>query len=159
MTDRELRKLSRRDLLELLIQQDEEMEALKKRLKEAEYKLESRTIAIDTAGSIAEASVSISGVLEAAQDAAARYLENVEAMRMRQEKICIELEANSRREAEDLLAKTKEDCRRMEEDTLRYCEQMRRETEKDLLSGMSAEDYWVKRSGQRTALSKLAYSS
>ena len=29
MTDRELRKLSRRDLLELLIQQDEEMEALK----------------------------------------------------------------------------------------------------------------------------------
>ena len=51
MTDRELRKLSRRDLLELLIQQDEEMEALKERLKEAEYKLESRTIAIDTAGS------------------------------------------------------------------------------------------------------------
>ena len=90
MTDRELRKLSRRDLLELLIQQDEEMEALKERLKEAEYKLESRTIAIDTAGSIAEASVSISGVFEAAQDAAARYLENVEAMRMRQEKICIE---------------------------------------------------------------------
>ena len=39
MTDRELRKLSRRDLLELLIQQDEEMEALKERLKEAEYKL------------------------------------------------------------------------------------------------------------------------
>ena len=155
MTDRELRKLSRRDLLELLIQQDEEMEALKERLKEAEYKLESRTIAIDTA----EASVSISGVFEAAQDAAARYLENVEAMRMRQEKICIELESNSRREAEDLLAKTKEDCRRMEEDTLRYCEQMRRETEKDLLSGMPAEDYWVKRSGQRTALSKLAYSS
>ena len=110
-------------------------------------------------GSIAEASVSISGVFEAAQDAAARYLENVEAMRMRQEKICIELESNSRREAEDLLAKTKEDCRRMEEDTLRYCEQMRRETEKDLLSGMPAEDYWVKRSGQRTALSKLAYSS
>ena len=155
MTDRELRKLSRRDLLELLIQQDEEMEALKKRLKEAEYKLESRTIAIDTAGSIAEASVSISGVFEAAQ----RHPAFSGRPKMRQEKICIELEANSRREAEDLLAKTKEDCRRMEEDTLRYCEQMRRETEKDLLSGMSAEDYWVKRSGQRTALGKLAYSS
>ena len=39
MTDRELRKLRRSDLLELLIQQDEEMEALKDKLADAERRL------------------------------------------------------------------------------------------------------------------------
>ena len=108
MTDRELRKLRRSDLLELLIQQDEEMEALKDKLADAERRLKLRKIAIDTAGSIAAASVSISGVFEAAQDAAARYLENVEEMSVRQEEECARMAEQSRREAEALLKETKE---------------------------------------------------
>lgn len=159
MTDRELRKLRRSDLLELLIQQDEEMEALKEKLKEAEDKLQSRKIAIDTAGSIAAASVSISGVLEAAQDAASRYLENVEEMKFRQEKICAEMEEKSRMEAGALLAETKERCRKMEEETRRRCEQMRREARNDGVEKITAEDYWSKNAGQRTAFTNLAYSS
>ena len=159
MTDRELRKLRRSDLLELLIQQDEEMEVLKKKLSEAENKLNSRKIAIDTAGSIAAASISIIGVLEAAQDAAARYLENVEDMSLRQEQICAEMEEKSRRAADALLAETKEQCQRMKEETQRYCEQMRRKAEKEKIREISAEEYWKKSAGQRTALASLAYSS
>lgn len=159
MTDRDLRKLRRSDLLELLIQQDEEMEILKEKLTEAENRLSSRKIAIDNAGSIAAASISISGVLEAAQDAASRYLENIEEMSLRQEKICAEMEEKSRREAEALLAETKERCKKMEAETQRYCEQMRWEAGNNKTKSVSAEDYWAKGIGQRTGFSNLAYSS
>ena len=44
MTDRELRKLGRRDLLELLVAQGREQESLKKELEEARAKLEERDL-------------------------------------------------------------------------------------------------------------------
>lgn len=80
MTERELRKLSRLDLLELLVQQVEENERLRAELKQAQEQLESRELMIDNAGSIAQASLQISRVFEAAQMAADVYLENVRRM-------------------------------------------------------------------------------
>ena len=56
MTGKELRKLGRPQLLELLVAQAKETEELKKRLAKAEEQLAKRRIAIDEAGSIAEAS-------------------------------------------------------------------------------------------------------
>ncbi len=85
MTDRELRRLSRSELLEMLIAQIEENEKQKAQLTEMEERLESREIAISQAGSIAEAALALSGVFEAAQDAAARYLENVRRLNSEQE--------------------------------------------------------------------------
>lgn len=80
MTERELRKLSRLDLLELLVQQVEENERLRAELKQAQEQLESRELMIENAGSIAQASLQISRVFEAAQMAADVYLENVRRM-------------------------------------------------------------------------------
>ncbi len=85
MTDRELRRLSRSELLEMLIAQIEENEKQKAQLTEMKERLESREIAISQAGSIAEAALALSGVFEAAQDAAARYLENVRRLNSEQE--------------------------------------------------------------------------
>ena len=67
MTEKELRRLSRADLLEMLIAQSEELRDVKERLKSAEAILASRVIEINTAGSIAEASLRLNGVFEAAQ--------------------------------------------------------------------------------------------
>ena len=83
MTDKEVRKLSRAELLEMLIDQSAELEACKKKLAAAEADLEDQKIAIDKAGSIAEASLLLNGVFEAAQAAAQQYLENV--CRMKEE--------------------------------------------------------------------------
>ena len=83
MTDKELRKLKRADLLELLIDQDKQMEALKAKLAEAESSLAERSIMIEKAGSIAEASVALNGVFAAAQSAAVQYLENIKEQRLR----------------------------------------------------------------------------
>lgn len=77
MTERELRKLSRVDLLELLLKESKENEKLRTELEEARKQLASREIQIDTAGSIAEAALRLNGVFEAAERAAAQYVENV----------------------------------------------------------------------------------
>lgn len=80
MTERELRKLSRLDLLELLVRQMEENERLRAELKQAREQLESRELMLESAGSIAQASLQISRVFESAQMAADVYLENVRRM-------------------------------------------------------------------------------
>lgn len=80
ITDRELRRLSRADLLELLLAESRENEQLRARLEEAEKKLESREITLQKAGSIAEAALRLNGVFEAAQEAAQQYLENVKRL-------------------------------------------------------------------------------
>ncbi len=80
MTDKELKKLRRVDLLEMLVEQSRENEELKKKLKEATDKLEKREIEIKRSGSIAEAALRLNGVFEAAQKAADQYLENVKRL-------------------------------------------------------------------------------
>ena len=77
MTDRELRKLSRAELLELLLEESRENERLRAQLQEMNEKLADRAIRIERAGSIAEAALQLNGVFQAAEEAAAQSLENV----------------------------------------------------------------------------------
>ncbi|MBQ7324694.1 MAG: DNA repair protein [Clostridia bacterium] len=78
MNDKELRRLNRKQLLELLLLQIQRADELEGRLAEAEEKLRSREIAQMQAGSLAEAALKLSGIFEAAQEAADLYLENVQ---------------------------------------------------------------------------------
>lgn len=77
MTERELKKLNRVELLELLISQMKANEALMDELEAMEQELEDRRLNVESLGSIAEASLKINGVFEAAEAAAAQYIENV----------------------------------------------------------------------------------
>ena len=84
MTEKELRRLSRAELLEMLLAQTEENRQLKKELQEAEEALEDRRIAIEESGTMAEAALRLNGVFEVADRAVQQYLENKErAMRER----------------------------------------------------------------------------
>lgn len=80
MTDRELKKLSRAELLEMLVAQMKENEALSQRLQAAEAALESRRIEVEQSGTMAEAALRLNGIFEAADRAAEQYLENVRRM-------------------------------------------------------------------------------
>ncbi|MGN0405782.1 MAG: hypothetical protein ACI4F1_11210, partial [Bariatricus sp.] len=91
MTEKELRKLNRAELLEMLIAQSKEVEELRAQVSELRKKLDDREICLDQAGSIAEASVLLNGVFEAAQAAAQQYLENIQMLSGRQEQICAEM--------------------------------------------------------------------
>ena len=77
MTEKELKRMSRGELLELLIDQIEENRELKDRLDQVRTELESKQIAIENAGSIAEAALVLNGVFEAADRAVRQYLDNV----------------------------------------------------------------------------------
>ena len=137
MTDQELKKLRRSDLLELLIAQEKENEQLRSQIAQLKQRLEDRTIALEQAGSIAEASLQINGVFRAAQDAAAQYLDNIQRLSGQQEEICRRLEEESRQAADQRMAETEEACRRMEEETRRKCQDQ-------LSSAQSAADrFWT----------------
>ena len=74
MTEKELRKLNRYQLLELLIVQTERADKLQARLESTEKQLDDQDIQMTSLGSIAEASLQLKGVFQAAQEAADMYL-------------------------------------------------------------------------------------
>ena len=75
MTEKELRKLTRYQLLELLVVQTERAEELQKKVEELEAQNRERNIQLSKLGSIAEASMQLSGVFQASQKAADLYLD------------------------------------------------------------------------------------
>lgn len=107
MTDHELKKLRRSDLLELLVAQEKENEQLRSQVTQLQKRLEDRTISLENVGSIAEASLQISGVFQAAQDAAARYMENIQRLNAQQEAAWKRIEefCSSHEELRELLEK------------------------------------------------------
>lgn len=72
-----LKKLTRQELLEMLIESEKHVDQLEKELEEAREELDDRRIMIENSGSIAEAALRLSGIFEAAQAAADQYLENI----------------------------------------------------------------------------------
>lgn len=97
MTDKELKRLKRVDLLELLIAQSRENDRLRAELEEMRSKLEAKELTLEKAGSIAEAALRLNKVFEAAQLAADQYVLSVKAqVREAPEKIREETEGNLR---------------------------------------------------------------
>lgn len=77
MTDREMKKLKRHELLQMLLEQSKTVEALRAELEEKNKLLEEKSIKIEEAGSIAEAALKLNNIFEAAQAAADQYLYSV----------------------------------------------------------------------------------
>lgn len=125
MTEQELRRLSRKELLEMLIMQSEELESTKKKLANTKSKLLEREISIDNAGSIAEAALQVNGVFEAAQKACEQYIDNIKNLSKRQEVIC-----------DQKMKECEEQIEKMRKDTQIECDMMRAKAKVD------AESYW-----------------
>lgn len=107
MTDKELKRLSRTELLELLLEQTRERERLEKALEEAEQKLADRQLQIEEAGDIAHAVLQINGVMEAAQAAARQYLENMERLERQTRQRCDQMLLKAALDAEEIIRKAK----------------------------------------------------
>ena len=86
MTEKELLKLKKSELLEIMLAQSKEIDSLREQLAEAEEKLASRRIAIKESGSIAEASLKLTQIFEEAQKAADLYVDNVKRRARMEEK-------------------------------------------------------------------------
>ena len=108
MTDRELRKLNRADLLKLLLEEKNANEALREQLLQAQEQLGKRRMDIDQAGSLAEASLRLGGVFEAAESACQYYLENIRNLSGRQEEICRRMEQETREKCDRMLEQARQ---------------------------------------------------
>ena len=106
MTDKELQKLSRTELLELLLVQSRELDKKNQELESLRAQLQTRQIALSQAGNIAEAALRLNGIFEAAQAAADQYLESVMSP----------------------VNDTQQQCNQMLEQTQQQCQQMRQST-------------------------------
>jgi hypothetical protein len=178
MTDQEIRKLSRTSLLEMLVQQGRELEQVKAELQAAKEALESKSITIEKAGNIAEASLALNCIFEKAQEAADQYLGNIknkelelqaqqqantaeadkllEQARIKckalaeatQEK-CEQLEAESRKRCEQLEEESRKRCEQLEEECRRRCEALEKEARASL---QKAEAEAVDSEAQETAV-------
>jgi hypothetical protein len=108
MTEKELRGLSRADLLELLIMESKKNQELQMQLDEANAKLRSKEITINNAGSIAEAALQLNGIFDAAQAASEQYLQNIMSLSQRQEEVCAEMERQTRQQCDEMVAQAEQ---------------------------------------------------
>lgn len=108
MTDRQLRKASRTDLLKLLLEQRKENEVLHQENLQMQQQLQQRQIAIDQAGTLAEAALKLSGIFDAAETACQYYTENIRSLSGRQEEICRTMERETREKCDRMLEQAKQ---------------------------------------------------
>ena len=80
MTEKELSKLRKPEMLRIMLDQQREIQRLERELAQANEKLADRKTGLKKAGSIAEASLALTGIFEEAQKAADGYLENIRAL-------------------------------------------------------------------------------
>lgn len=103
MDSKELRKISRKQLLEIMLEQAKRIEELEVELDKTKKELQSKRILIEESGNLAEASLKLNGIFELAQQTAEEYLENI-----------------------------KENCKVLEEKTKKECEKEKKKILKEL---------------------------
>lgn len=130
MTDKELKRLKRVDLLELLIAQIRENDRLKKELAEVQGQLEERNLVLEEAGSIAEAALRINKVYQAAQSAVDQYINSINRLGAKKQQSWTQMEQKAKDTADRYLREAQFKCQSMEAETRRKCEAMLAEAQR-----------------------------
>lgn len=104
-----LKQSSRAELLEMLLAQTKETERLEKELEETQQLLTDRNLHIQNAGNLAQATLQINGVMEAAQAAAQQYLDNIIQMEKETKEKCHKLIEEAKKQAEQIKKDTAEE--------------------------------------------------
>ena len=109
MTDKELRKLSRADLIAMMLELAKENQQLREDLEKAQQSLESRRISIEKAGSLADAALQLNGVFEAAEDACSQYARNLQERSSRIQEYCARMEQQTREKCQKMVEQTQQE--------------------------------------------------
>ena len=99
MTDKEFKRLSRAQLIDIIYQLQLQMDKLAEQNRELERELEDKRLRLSNAGNIAEAALKINDCFNSAQRAAEQYLNEIKVMReeteVQQKKILVEARARA----------------------------------------------------------------
>ena len=117
----DLSKLSRKELLELMLKQSEEIDSLKMQLEECNNKLNDKMVDIEKAGDIATACLKMNSIFENAQQAASQYLYNIEKKTSIQQQQYDEKQTELEKKLQNLKDKTIAECENLKKETVEYC--------------------------------------
>lgn len=109
MTDRELRRLTREDLLDIIYELQQRTQRLEQENETIRKQLSDRTMKLENAGSIAEAALAVNGVFEAAQAAADQYLAQVRGS----QQLADRLVADAQRKASAIVQQAQQEADRI----------------------------------------------
>lgn len=124
MADKELRKMNRTELIEIIYALQQNEKALREENGDLRRKLDDRRIRMEKAGSIAEAALSLNHVFEDAQNAAEQYCQSIADAGAQAEQIL----ADARAQAEVILA----GAERQRQQAQAECESMTANTTRQL---------------------------
>lgn len=110
MTDKEFRRLSRSELINIIFELQQQLEQCKSEIQQLKQAAEKKELDITNAGSLAEAVVHINGVMEAAQAAADQYLLSAKAAKEKAEQTLV----SARAEAEHIIGDAQEKAKQIE---------------------------------------------
>lgn len=108
MTDKELRRLGRGELIEIIYELKKREETLEAEKEAMRQKLADRQIRMDSTGSIAEAALALNDVFTAAQNAADDYLHSVRAGCADAETMSRHILEDANRQAAEIVAKAQQ---------------------------------------------------
>lgn len=114
MTAKELRHLGKTDLLRIIREQERELEQLGLQLAQSQEKLEEKNLRMEHCGSIADAALQVSGVFQAAQEAADQYVASVKEREVVIAERTRQLEEETVRRTQALINATEERCAELE---------------------------------------------
>lgn len=103
LQSKDIKKLSRADLIEIIYSLKKSEEALQEQVEALRAELDDRTIKLEKLGSVAEAAIAVSGVFDAAQSAADTYLDEVKRKHSAVDAECIRMIAEAQRRADAIV--------------------------------------------------------
>ena len=118
MTDKEFRRLTREELVDIIYELQKTQEQLRAENEELKKQLADKKLKMENAGSIAEAALALNGVFEAAQEAADQYLAQVRAANERTQSVCDRVIANAQRRAAEIVKQAQDEAARTAEEAL-----------------------------------------
>ncbi|MCD7833130.1 MAG: hypothetical protein LUH00_03945 [Lachnospiraceae bacterium] len=157
MAEKELRKMNRTELIEIIYALQQNDKILQEETEELRRQLDDRTIRMENAGSIAEAALSLNHIFEDAEAAARQYLDSLKAAHEPQAKDSQAQEAGAaqtrengedhwkdvqqendalqkaaQQECDDLRKDAQKECERLRQETQQECEELRAQTQVEL---------------------------
>ena len=104
MISKELKKLNRRELVDVIYQLKKNEEQMQDQITALEAELQDRRIHLSFAGSIAEAATDITGIFSVAQSTADLYLSEIASMKEDTQRECAKMIEEARKEVESIMA-------------------------------------------------------
>ena len=107
MTDKEFKRLSRAQLIDIIYQFQLQVDKLTEKNSELERELKDRRLRLSNAGNIADAALEINDCFRSAQNAAEQYLDEIKAIREETEAERQRILAKAQEEAKAIIDEAK----------------------------------------------------